>query len=691
MKGKRCLALLLSFTLLLGALPHGARAQEYTDESAPSAAAQPEHDAGEALTPAGTVTGFPEEGPVQRLSVERDSRPSEEELTAQLPETLSVLLDGKKTSLPVEWCCVGDWENEDDYYFQFSPRWDEDRWPLAEGLDVVRDAPYAAVFLTEPGLSTQSAESVELECYNFFVNKMGLNTAAACGILANIYNECSFKPNNLQGSFEKKLGYTDESYTEAVDKGTYKHFVDDGAGYGLVQFTWWELKRDLLAYAKQKGTSIGDTQTQLEYLQISLGKKRTEEMLAMPNTAEGAYQAGKYFCDEYERPGLKEQPVLRAKLARDTFWPKYQDALAQAKTGVKDALTPPEPVGLKQTAAGCVFTWNGVAGATKYRVYRDEGEGWKKLGDTAALSWTDEGLSSGKTYRYSVRCLNADGKLVSNHPAESLSLTFWPAPVLTSLKNTAAGVKLRWEGQDCPGYQVWRKEVGGLWDRLTVVNKTSYTDPTAQSGKWYIYTVRCADESGEALSGWIKSKKLLCLAAPQVETPKNRGKGIRVSWKRVPGASGYWVCRRESEGAWKRVAVVKGGETLRWLDTAVRDHSGKAYRYTVRAADGDALSGYEEPGALTCRLKAPKLKSVSAGTGTLTVKWSRSSKCRGYELRLKRGTKIQDVRVEGADRLRKKVKQLKAGKYEVYVRAWRKLGETMCFSDWSEPGKAKVQ
>ena len=44
---------------------------------------------------------------------------------------------------------------------------------------------------------------------------------------------------------KKKLGFTDESYTEAVDNKTYKNFIYDKAGYGLVQWTYWSLKRDL--------------------------------------------------------------------------------------------------------------------------------------------------------------------------------------------------------------------------------------------------------------------------------------------------------------------------------------------------------------------------------------------------------------------------------------------------------------
>ena len=683
MKGKRWLALALSLALLMGTVPQAALAQG--EESAQSEAAAGDWDA-----PAGTITGFPQEGPILRLTVREEDRPALEELTAQMPEYLSVLVEGEEERIPVTWYCVGgEYESGQEYYYQFSPQWDERIWPLDSGVDVVENAPYVAVFVAEEGLSVQAAEDVELECYNYFTGKMGLSTAAACGILANIYCECSFKPNNLQQSYEKSLGFTDESYTKAVDKGTYKNFVKDGAGYGLVQFTWWELKRDLLAYAQKKGTSIGDTQTQLEYLEISIGAKRTADLKAFPNTDKGAYSAGKYFCDEYERPGIKEQPVIRAKLARDTFWPKYSDAIAKAKAGVPNALTPPEPVSLTQTPKGLTYTWKGVAGAAKYRVYRNDGTGWKKLGNTDKLSWEDETVTSGKNWSYTVRCLNDEGKIVSDCTQDVLSRDFWAAPALTGLNNTAKGVRLRWRSEGSPQYCVWRKLAGGKWEGPVTVGGTSYVDATAESGKCYVYAVRCADGEGTHLSGYISSKKILCLAAPSLKTPKNKGKGIRVNWSGVPGAKGYRVYRRSLTGSWKKIAAVKGGKTVTYTDKGVKKKNGQAFYYTVRAEAG-VLSGYKTPGALACRLAAPKALSVAGKRGKLTAKWNKSAKAQGYELQASRGKNVQTITVKGGKTLKARIEGLKKGSWQVRVRSWRRAEGSVCFSAWSGTKKVKI-
>ena len=63
----------------------------------------------------------------------------------------------------------------------------------------------------------------------------GLTACGAAGLMGNLYAESGLVPANLQNTYEKKLGYTDATYTAAVDSGAYTSFAKDGAGYGLAQ------------------------------------------------------------------------------------------------------------------------------------------------------------------------------------------------------------------------------------------------------------------------------------------------------------------------------------------------------------------------------------------------------------------------------------------------------------------------
>ena len=77
--------------------------------------------------------------------------------------------------------------------------------------------------------------------------------------------DANLRSNNLQNTYEKSLGLSDEAYTKAVDDGSYTNFVQDKAGYGLVQWTFWSLKEGLLNYARSVGKSIVDWQMQVDF------------------------------------------------------------------------------------------------------------------------------------------------------------------------------------------------------------------------------------------------------------------------------------------------------------------------------------------------------------------------------------------------------------------------------------------
>ena len=107
-------------------------------------------------------------------------------------------------------------------------------------------------------------KTVEEQMWNFFMARVG-NAYGVAALMGHWFAESGLNPRNLQNSFEKKLGYTDESYTKAVDNGSYTNFIHDSAGYGLAQWTFWSRKQNLLSFAQGRGCSIGDTEMQFEF------------------------------------------------------------------------------------------------------------------------------------------------------------------------------------------------------------------------------------------------------------------------------------------------------------------------------------------------------------------------------------------------------------------------------------------
>ncbi len=66
---------------------------------------------------------------------------------------------------------------------------------------------------------------------------------------------------------------------------------------------------------------------QLKYLEYDLKNVNTKygnALSEIENTAQGAYDAGYYFCYNYERPSDKAaKSDKRGGVARDTYWAKY--------------------------------------------------------------------------------------------------------------------------------------------------------------------------------------------------------------------------------------------------------------------------------------------------------------------------------------------------------------------------------
>lgn len=155
------------------------------------------------------------------------------------------------------------------------------------------------------------------------------NPYGVAGVMGNMYAESGLKSNNLEDFFQSKFGYTDESYTAAVDNGTYTNFARDSAGYGLVQWTFWTIKQDLYDYAKSKKTSIGDVKMQLECMckQISgervssEWKKSVWEVLL---NAKSVSEASTAFLLNYERPANTGNSIIRLRASyAQTYYDRY--------------------------------------------------------------------------------------------------------------------------------------------------------------------------------------------------------------------------------------------------------------------------------------------------------------------------------------------------------------------------------
>ena len=163
-----------------------------------------------------------------------------------------------------------------------------------------------------------------------YLKAQGLTDAGVAGLMGNLYAESGLRPNNLQNSYEGKLGMADAEYTEMVDRGTYANFGNDRAGYGLAQWTYPSRKAALLAYAKAAGKSIGDLEMQLGFLmqELSAGYKTVLNIL---RTTVSVREASDIVLLQFERPA--DQSEARRK-QRAEYGQKYFDKYAKKGDGI---------------------------------------------------------------------------------------------------------------------------------------------------------------------------------------------------------------------------------------------------------------------------------------------------------------------------------------------------------------------
>lgn len=161
--------------------------------------------------------------------------------------------------------------------------------------------------------------------WNYLLKKLN-NPYSAAGIMGNLYVESGLSPINLQNTYNTRLSLTDIEYTNAVDDNTYSNFVKDGAGYGLAQWSSSSRKLKLFSMAKAKNVSIGDLETQLEFMLEELsGYKDVMEVLY---NAKSVKEASDIFLVRYERAADQSN---KAKEKRAAYGQNYYDNLIKEK------------------------------------------------------------------------------------------------------------------------------------------------------------------------------------------------------------------------------------------------------------------------------------------------------------------------------------------------------------------------
>ncbi len=238
--------------------------------------------------------------------------------------------------------------------------------------------------------------------------------------------------------------------------------------------------------------------------------------------------------------------------------------------------------------------------------------------------------AKGSEVRTCTRCNEAQTRAVDSlgHDYKNGSCTrcgekdpnYIAAPVI-KITTSAGKPKISWAAVDgAAKYKVFYSADGKKYKQLIETTKTSVTHTGAKIGTTYYYKVKAVNADG-AMSAFSNGKNIKCVpAAPTVTISRSGGKA-KLSWKKVSGATKYWVYRSTDGKKYTRVAIAT---KLTYTDS--KSKSGTKYYYKVRAIavvnNTNVGSAYSTAKSITTTLAKPTVK-ITTSNGKPKLTWSK--------------------------------------------------------------------
>ena len=355
------------------------------------------------------------------------------------------------------------------------------------------------------------------------------------------------------------------------------------------------------------------------------------------------------FVFDFDNYKINKVKDFTVKGYRGTVAESYAKKNSFNFVALDKTLQTPSISKLENTSGGIKISWNKVSGAYGYRVYQKTSNGWKRIKDTTATSYTDSAVSVNQTKTYTMRCIDKNGNTVSGYNSKGWSKKYTPvAPTISKLENTSGGIKLSWNKiAGVYGYRLYYKTSSGGWKRFKDTTATSFTDSGVSPNRTETYTIRCIDKNGNTVSGFNSKgwSKKYTPVAPTISKLENTSSGIKLSWNKIAGVYGYRLYYKTSSGGWKRF---KDTTATSFTDSGVSPN--RTETYTIRCIDknGNTVSGFYSKGwSKKYAPVAPKITKLTNTSKGVSVTWGKVAGVYGYRLYRKYAggswTKVKDT------------------------------------------------
>lgn len=375
--------------------------------------------------------------------------------------------------------------------------------------------------------AASNTSSNKTTIFKYLTEELGFNSAAACGIMANIEKESSFRSNII---------------------------IRDSNGLPSGGLCMWNGGRlnNLKKFCANKGLNYLSIEGQLAYLEYELQKEPYKHIYKylknVANSSNGAYNAAHYWCYYFEVPANRSsKSVQRGNTAIKSYWPVY---------GVVELKTP------KLT----------VAKGTTYEPEKDIKVSWTTAGndtDSYRIHLVKKDTKTGKYDYENEKVAKLDPKQLSySLRAKNLKKGSYKAYVTAHNDITGAEVKSNVLSFTikCPEH-----------DYTTKITSL----PTDKKNGVKTLTCKvCKDVKKEAylLKDYIKTLRVENVTAVDVTHST-----LKVTWDKFKYADGYIVYAKICD-KWQKIATINSGKT----EVSVKNlDSEKTYEFRVKAFRND--------------------------------------------------------------------------------------------------------
>lgn len=216
----------------------------------------------------------------------------------------------------------------------------------------------------------------------------------------------------------------------------------------------------------------------------------------------------------------------------------------------------------------------------------------------------------------------------------------------------------------------------------------------ASKGKWTtgVYSSPVTVKLDPNWSGGDSTPTVSKVATPTVA--KSSYKSVKVSWKKVSGASGYQVYRSKSKSSgYSKLATTSSTSKV------ISANVGQGYYYKVRAykkVNGKTYYGsFSTPKGYRNYMSKPSFSVSSPSKKKAKATWKKVSGASGYYVQFASNssfTKSLKKYMVGSGTLSKTISSVPSGKYQyVRVSSYKTINGKRVYSKWSSAKRVKVK